>query len=290
MLGFLQSISPFVSSSVEDNVLANFFSALLTEQVFVPEKLFDDRELALIAETHADVMAMPPDQVVLAVDYVKRHILKGDKYRTETVPIVALELRKFLSANAEERQRTLQVVADENKDRYRAARRQMMRERQLREEYEGRLQKTEEELEKTRSDMVSQQEEIDSIKRRQTRRTLRERRIFVAIVCIAAGIVLHYFSPDIAGWLGAAVSLTPQGLARLAMTLRLAKMGLFLLPLLFFVPAAKIKPDARTALIAAVVIGWLWLGGVQASETFGKLSDVATIALYLTLFLTNKRD
>ena len=145
MLGFLQSISPFVSSSGEDNALANFFSALLTEQVFVPEKLFDDRELALIAETHAEVMAMPPDQVVLAVDYVKRHILKGDRYRTETVPIVALELRKFLSANTEEKQRALQAVADENKDRYQTARRQMMRERQLREEYENRLQRTEDE-------------------------------------------------------------------------------------------------------------------------------------------------
>ena len=138
--------------------------------------------------------------------------------------------------------------------------------------------------------MVAQQEEIEKIKHQQGHRALRERRIFIAVVCVAAGIVLHYFSPAIARWVAVVSGLKSDGLARLAMVLRLAKMGLFLLPLLFFVPAARVKPDVRTALVALVVIGWLWFAGVQTSETFGKLSDVATIALYLALFFTNKKE
>ena len=208
MLGFLQSISPFVSSASEEDVLANFFSGLLTEQIFVPEKLFDDRELALISEAHADVMAMPADQVVVAVDYVKRHVLKGERYNADKVPMVALELRKYLSANTEERQRALQVLADQNHERYEIARQTMLRERALRQDYERRLEQSEEDLETIKATSASQQVSMEEIKqtqaqiitrlqKREKARDLRDRRILLSVVSVGGAASLGFFNQRI---------------------------------------------------------------------------------------------
>jgi hypothetical protein len=301
MLGFLQSISPFVSSSTEDNVLANFFSALLTEQIFISDKLFDDRELALISETHADVMAMPSDQVIVAVDYVKRHVLKGERYNTENIPRVALELRKYLSANTEERQRALQAIADQNNEKYQATRREMMRERALREEYERRLEELEEELEKSRLVSSAQQEEIYEIKRTQQEqsdenrrkeeaRHARNRRIVLSVISVLGGFSVGHYNPELASWITGKWDFGPKKLAEVALILGFIKVGLLLLPLLFFIPLDKRKPEIRTAMIALVVILWLWMAGVQSSQTIGELSNAATVALYFTLFLTKSRD
>jgi hypothetical protein len=301
MLGFLQSISPFVSSSTEDNVLANFFSGLLTEQIFVPEKLFDDRELALISETHGDVMAMPPDQVIMAVDYVKRHVLKGERYNAEKIPMVALELRKFLTANTEDRQRALQALADANNEKYETTRQAMLRERALREEYERRLEKAEDEFEGAKAGFTAQQEAIDQIQRtqkeeiaklqvRETTRNKRDRRILLSVMSVAAGSILGYFSEPLALWIAAGLHLDPKMAAMLPLGIGFIKVGLLLAPLLFFIPALKGNQQIRTALIALVVILWLWLAGVQASPTLGEVSNAATVALYITLFLTVRED
>ena len=300
MLGFLQSISPFISSSTEDNVLANFFSKLLTEQIFVPEKLFDDRELALISETHADVMAMPPEQVIVAVDYVKRHVLKGERYNTEKIPVVALELRKYLSANTEDRQRTLQNLADANHERYEAARQAMVRERALREEYERRLEKAEDEVEIAKAGFIAQQEAIDQIQRtqreeiakfqeREAARKKRDQRILLSAMSVVAGIILGYYNEPLVSSVATVWRLDPKMADKLPLAFGFIKVGLLLAPLLFFTSVVKGK-QIRTALIALVVILWFWLAGVQASLALGQISNAATVALYITLFLTIRED
>lgn len=301
MLGFLQSISPFVSSVTEKNVLADFFSGLLTEQIFVPEKLFDDKELALISVTHADVMAMPPDQVVMAVDYVKRHVLKGQRYSTDKVPEVALELRKHLSANTEERQRTLQALADANHERYEATKQAMQRERSLREEYEQRLEKAEGELEEAKAASVAQQQSIEEIRRtqqetitsfqeRESSRNARDRRVLLSVLSVASGIVLGYFNHPLSSYIMKAPQLPPKVGPTVSLALGFVKVGLLLAPLLFFIPVFSKKQQIRTGLIAFVVIVWFWLAGVQASTALGEISNAATVALYVTLFLTVKTD
>jgi len=300
MLGFLQSISPFVTSLVEDNALANFFSSLLTDQIFVPEKLFDARELALISETHADVMAMPSDQVIVAVDYVKRQVLKGEQYNKEKIPLVALELRKFLSANAEERERALRMLANETSEKYQNARREMIRERTLREEYEMWLQKAEDELETGRLALSAQQSEIDLVKKaqqeeidrantRERKRTERDRQIALSAASVIAAFVLWYFGSGLASWGGREFHLSGEGLTKLVLLVGLVKVGFLLFPLLFFIQLVK-SQGIRLALTAFVVIAWIYLGGVQSSQTVSVLSSVVTVALYAVLFLPQKRE
>jgi len=59
LIGFLQSLSPFVTTPSEEHSLADVFSALLTEQLFPAEQLFDPKELMLLVEMHRDVLSTP---------------------------------------------------------------------------------------------------------------------------------------------------------------------------------------------------------------------------------------
>jgi hypothetical protein len=38
------------------------------------------------------------------------------------------------------------------------------------------------------------------------------------------------------------------------------------------------------------IILWLWFAGVQSSETLGEISNVAAVALYIGLFLSDKKE
>jgi hypothetical protein len=108
-VGLLQSISPFVANAGAEHSLVDVFSALLTDQVMPTERLFDIQELKLVAEMHEDILSTPPEQLVQAFDYVKSAVLHGHAYRLEDHPKVALGLRKFLSASADERQHHLEM-------------------------------------------------------------------------------------------------------------------------------------------------------------------------------------
>jgi flagellar biosynthesis GTPase FlhF len=244
---------------------------------------------------------MPPEQVIMAVDYIKRHVLKGERYNNEKIPVVALELRKFLSSNTEEKQRVLQELADANHEQYEATRQTMLRERALREEYERRLEKAEEELERAIAASTTQQEAIDQIQRtqgediaryqgRELARKMRDRRILLSVSSVATAIVLGYFNQPLALWIAANVHLDTRMNSKLALVLGFIRVGLLLAPLLFFIASLKGKQQIRTALIALVVIVWFWLAGVQASTTLGEMSNAATVALYFALFLTFRGD
>jgi len=110
LIGFLQSISPYVSGDVEGNSLSVVFSELLKEQLITTDRLFDSRELVLLAEMHSDVLATAAENLLPAVDFVKFSVLKGKAYRQEDLPLVSLELRKFLASSADEQKRALESL------------------------------------------------------------------------------------------------------------------------------------------------------------------------------------
>lgn len=113
LVGFLQSISPFLETPAEESSLVGLFSAALEQNIrgFPTEALFDLQELKLIGELHADVLSTSPDQLLLAFDYVKSNILNGKPYRLADHTKVALELKKFLASTADERHIMLQAEA-----------------------------------------------------------------------------------------------------------------------------------------------------------------------------------
>lgn len=106
--GFLQSISPFVLSETEERSLTDIFSALLSAQLMPPQGLFEIRELLLISELHEDVMDTPVDDLIPALNYIKRKILEGRPYKVEEMPKITAELKQFLSKSKEERQKALE--------------------------------------------------------------------------------------------------------------------------------------------------------------------------------------
>jgi hypothetical protein len=109
MLGFLQAISPFVTSESEQASLAELFNRLMGDQFLSDDKLFDMQELMLLSKMHEDVMSTPPEQLVLAFDFIKHNILHGKQYSIEDYPKVALELRKFLTCSDDKRRHNLEL-------------------------------------------------------------------------------------------------------------------------------------------------------------------------------------
>jgi hypothetical protein len=111
LIGFLQSISPFVSTPSEEHSLAEYFSTLLKEQLFSTEPLFDPKELMLLVEMQHDVLGTPKDRLIEALDYVKHTILQGRPYVQKECTKVALGLKTFLASSADERRKELEDQA-----------------------------------------------------------------------------------------------------------------------------------------------------------------------------------
>jgi hypothetical protein len=109
LLGFLQSVSPFLTTTAEEHSFVDMFSTMFSEQVFPPGPIFEASELALMAEYHEDVMATPADQLVRAFDYIKTKTLRGKPYKRSDIPQVSLELRKFLASSRDAQIRALEA-------------------------------------------------------------------------------------------------------------------------------------------------------------------------------------
>lgn len=109
LIGFLHSISPFITTPEEEDTLATVLGHLVADQVFDVGPVFEAAELALLAEFHEDVVATPPDQLLLALDFIKSTTLQGLPYSEADIPRVSLELRKFLSSSKDEQNRALQT-------------------------------------------------------------------------------------------------------------------------------------------------------------------------------------
>ena len=102
LIGFLQSVSPFLIAGQEEQQIADIFAALLEEQLLPHEQLFNMKELVLLVEMHQDVIATPKENLISAVDYVKSTVLRGRTYRVEHHAEVALGLRSFLVSSGDE--------------------------------------------------------------------------------------------------------------------------------------------------------------------------------------------
>ena len=130
MVGFLQSVSPFLETPEVRHTLVEVFSAILDGEVgdLTGRSLFDTTELRLISELHTDVLSVPINQLLPALDYVKSNLLSGKPYRRDDHTKVALELKKYLTSSAREKQEALlsqiaehkKATAQERKKRTRA--------------------------------------------------------------------------------------------------------------------------------------------------------------------------
>lgn len=102
LLGFVQSISPFVPAN-DGSVIEDVFNMVLAWDFSDEYKLFDIDELDLLGEMHEDIMATPDTQLTLALQEVKKNVLKGNPYRKEDTAKVALALRKHLKSSSDDK-------------------------------------------------------------------------------------------------------------------------------------------------------------------------------------------
>ena len=113
LAGFLQSVSPFLEAPEVQRSLVDLFSAVLDGEIgdLSGESLFNLSELKIISEFHTDVFSTPVEQLVPAFDHVKSNVLSGKLYQRDDHTKVALELKKFLAASGEAKQKALQAEA-----------------------------------------------------------------------------------------------------------------------------------------------------------------------------------
>ena len=109
LTGFLESVSPFVSSTESESGLSDILAALISENLIPKAMIFNVHELRLLVEMHEDILCTPPDQLVQAVDYVKHSILSGETYNAAKYNEVALGLRSFLASSSDEQRRELEA-------------------------------------------------------------------------------------------------------------------------------------------------------------------------------------
>lgn len=111
MLGFIQSLCPFISKTRAENAVTAFFNALLVEQLSLSDTTFDLKDLALLAKHHEDVLATPPEALIPALDHVKHNILHGGAFDGASAGKVAIELRKHLHSSSDKREEHLLTEA-----------------------------------------------------------------------------------------------------------------------------------------------------------------------------------
>jgi hypothetical protein len=107
LLGFLQSLSPFLTPPGTEHSLADVFAKLLTDQIFPTEPLFDVGELLLLAEKNRDVLVTPKDRLIPALEYLKTQVLRGQPYTQSEIPAVSLALGTFMTRDADLREKEL---------------------------------------------------------------------------------------------------------------------------------------------------------------------------------------
>ena len=202
LVGFLQSVSPFLEASATQHSLVGLFSAVLAGEIedLSGESLFDLSELKVISELHTDVLSTPVEQLVPAFDYVKNNVFGGKSYQREDHTKVALELKKFLTSSIEEKQRVLQAEALRQKNVAAAEREKRELAEQEAKDKQAQVSRLEEEVaealrqknvataEREKRELAEQKAEIQKARRQQVREGRLRASLAVLGALLTAGI------------------------------------------------------------------------------------------------------
>ena len=303
LVGFLQSVSPFVEAPEAQQSLVDLFSDILEREVggLSGESLFDLSDLKLISEFHTDVLTTPVDQIIPAFDYVKGKVLSGKPYRRDDQTKVALELKKFLTSSMEEKQRALHVAAHHEKGLAEVERSKRVRAEADVEAKEGEVDRLRRKMEAEKKESLSRErhavenerkkvEQLKAEVQREGRRSERSaqtvRRLCGGVAVLGSVVVGGIWAMDvpiaesIVEWLqwdgsrGGAVAAS----ARIAGGLLLV--GSFL-PSVSLLRASFRLPALAT--VAALAIGGMDIVG---SEMIGRMAGYLAIGVPVALALT----
>jgi hypothetical protein len=268
LIGFLQSISPYVLSDVEGNSLSMVFSELLKEQLITTDKLFDSRELVLLAEMHSDVLATAAENLLPAVDFVKFSVLKGKAYRPEDLPLVSLELRKFLASSADEQKRTLESLNAQLQSEAQMDRKAAAESRQARADAERTLLTREDEIEEQAEKLQTSQLETVLL-----REQLATERMRVRLAGGVSGIVLGAGMWSFRQPISAAIQGIGGQREVIDIALQVIAGLLFCFPSLNFLRKSDWRTEIKVALGTVIVFAAIWVTKMISPS---KAADVAS--------------
>lgn len=189
LFGFLQSISPFLTTPSEKHSFADVFAKLLTEQILPTEPFYDINELLLLAEKNRDVLATPKDRLIPALEYAKTVILKGRPYTQAEVPEVALGLATFLTKDADLREKELIRTAERAVEETMRIKEEAEKSKQLEREAVIEAQEKSKENEKLKAEIKQLTDWVEESKRVSIRR-LKRRRNWLRAIGILSGLCL----------------------------------------------------------------------------------------------------
>jgi len=309
LAGFLQSISPFTASPDEESSLAEIFSALVSEYLSIVDNIFDMREMNLLMEWHEDVMITPAEELIPALDYVKKKVLEGRQYTVKDLTKVALELKKFLSKSSEERQRALHIEAERRAEEIRReqhARAYAEEVSRLKDEENVELRNriallgTESEQQArdlddlketvTRERRIRENQENTQLREREKARSLRLRDRMIAGFVLGAGI--WFFADGIVQFI-LAKGIDPIRWGHLV-SVAIAGTGtlIFCLPALFYIRSTTWKAEAKAVTFTCIVLLAVFFSQLLDDQTLSRWASAIEIAVFISgityLILTRK--
>ena len=266
--GFLHSVSPFVEAQMAPGSLVELFSAVLDGETgrLIGESLFDLGEVRVISELHADVLSTPADQLLPALDFVKRNFLSGQPYRKEDHTKVSLALKKFLASSAQEREAALLAEAKTQE--------------QLAAEERAKRSDAEREARERMSEIDRLNAEIDAANAKSVADTLAKKRLWSGMAMLGSCVAASgwFFDTEIAGRLAAAWRLGADFVGPLGAAVRV--LGAVTLVATVF-PAVGFLKRRHRHIVRGALVACL----VGASDLLG-IGTVRVVSAYLTVGTT----
>lgn len=287
LIGFLHTISPFLTTVSEEQPFADIFSDFLTENLFPVGNLFDAQELAIMAEFHSDVMAASPEKVVQAFDHVKSKTLEGRPYKRSDIPAVSLELKKFFTSSRDARLATVEA------DRERlAAERELLAEEK--EEERRQREAMNAEAARLRGELTDEKKEKETTKTKlaATRRLITEQersfaaqrqrtRAIVAVIGVLIGVGIWIFNDAI---LAVLTQKLPALVARekyAAIALNAIGTLAFSVPAFVYVKHTELRTASKIGIYAVIALLSLAFSHLVGSSTVSLLADYTGFAMFI---------
>jgi hypothetical protein len=279
LLGFLQTVSPFVIASAEESCFADVLTALFNDQLSPRERMLSPKELVLLVQMHEDVLSTPPDQLVQAIDYVKSSILRGQPYSVAEYAEVSLGLKSFLASSADERRKELEseraraafaaeqekATAEEERRQRIEAHEQLRRQSLELEDLRERDQEKAHRIEALTGELSSTKSAVEELG--QLRKLIEHRDSIRRLVWMLVGIALGALMWRKVGSITALLegSFATSLSSHMPAFVKTVAWIVFVLPSVLFVRGTQWADQGKVGFAAAVLLSGYWLSGGAAN-------------------------
>jgi hypothetical protein len=301
--GFLQTVSPFLTSEAEFAAVAQVLSTLIADQVLPKDTLFNTRELSLLVQMHQDVLATPEEDLLRAVDYVKTTVLAGKQYRAADYNHVALGLKSFLASSADEQRREIEAQrerarAEADKERAAAIEERALR-ISLQEQAAAQLKELADvkeakaaqdaEIARLQAEVNSQKITITSLEsfRKQLERDRKFQSLRNSVIALCIALLIWLFASRIAGYVQWKANLVNHWTAIL-FGVRFAGFPFYLVFVAWTIKNFHWTDTNRAALASGMLLLATWATRIAEGPTYAITTMCTVIGSIIVGFVTSK--